>query len=473
MDSIKNEFYVTLPSNSSMNYFPENTQSSYRTKLSSPLVLVGDWEVGLSEVFLSRNWFNIGNHNNTYSITEFKEENIPMNPMRYDVALPNEIDDVTEFLLNLNRNIERITNIKQLSIRFTLEDAGEKIGIEIADGFELIIEAQNAQQLLYMLFLPIEDITITDDKIFKYRPLTQNLNSNFFTIVNKNPKSTTKHIIPFTNIKAKNSTTENEGIFKILNANIHTLELQNYLKFIYTPITNEVEIHLSDYAELYLTNNKSNSLLRILNLKHDTVLSGINRFDVNPLLSALPGESIDLHTKEYYKRKKISTFTKKLSVHSGRYATPDKLFQEIKHAKLVQLPNLKVSLHIPQNYELCFGKGLGDMLGFSSTYVFKSGDYISEYPLELDGGITEIFLYTDIVASHHVGDSFSSLLRVVPCVNEKEEQIVKHYDNPVYFPLRKHFIDTIEIELKSSSGQNIIFIGGKTFVMLSFRRKNL
>lgn len=56
---------------------------------------------------------------------------------------------------------------------------------------------------------------------------------------------------------------------------------------------------------------------------------------------------------------------------------------------------------------------------------------------------------------------------------KKNDQIVKHYETPLYFPLRKHFVDTIEIELKTITGRSIIFTGGKTFVLLSFRRKNL
>ncbi|GFQ74451.1 uncharacterized protein TNCT_241071 [Trichonephila clavata] len=68
MDEV-NDFYVTLPSNSSLSVFPKNTQAAFRTKLAPPIILSGAWEVGLSEIFVPRTWFNIGNHNNKYSIT--------------------------------------------------------------------------------------------------------------------------------------------------------------------------------------------------------------------------------------------------------------------------------------------------------------------------------------------------------------------------------------------------------------------
>jgi len=44
-----NRFTLTLPSNSSMNYYPNNTASLYTTKLNEVIKLDGNWEVGLLE----------------------------------------------------------------------------------------------------------------------------------------------------------------------------------------------------------------------------------------------------------------------------------------------------------------------------------------------------------------------------------------------------------------------------------------
>ncbi len=43
-------FYVTLPSNSSFEYYPENALNNYTTKLHSTLRLEGNYEVGLVEM---------------------------------------------------------------------------------------------------------------------------------------------------------------------------------------------------------------------------------------------------------------------------------------------------------------------------------------------------------------------------------------------------------------------------------------
>ena len=55
-------FYVTLPSNSSMNYYPGNTLANYAnyvTKLPHSFDLLGEWEVGLSEIQFPISWYNV------------------------------------------------------------------------------------------------------------------------------------------------------------------------------------------------------------------------------------------------------------------------------------------------------------------------------------------------------------------------------------------------------------------------------
>ena len=53
-------FYLTLPSNSSMDYFPNNTLTHYTTKLPQTIDLDGSWEMGLSEIHYPHSWFNVG-----------------------------------------------------------------------------------------------------------------------------------------------------------------------------------------------------------------------------------------------------------------------------------------------------------------------------------------------------------------------------------------------------------------------------
>ena len=52
-------FYLTLPSNSSMNYYPNNTLANYVTNLPHSFNFPGEWEVGPSEIQFPISWYNV------------------------------------------------------------------------------------------------------------------------------------------------------------------------------------------------------------------------------------------------------------------------------------------------------------------------------------------------------------------------------------------------------------------------------
>ena len=77
------QFYLTLPSNSSLSYFPDNKTCRYTTKLHSALSLNEDYEVGLAEIQFQNTWYNVREDNNwlifyTYDGTEVLDTAIPL-----------------------------------------------------------------------------------------------------------------------------------------------------------------------------------------------------------------------------------------------------------------------------------------------------------------------------------------------------------------------------------------------------------
>lgn len=77
------QFYTTLPSNSSLKYFPENKTCRYTTKLHRPLNLNEDYEVGLAEIQFQNSWYNVREDNNwlvfyTYDETEVLDTAVPL-----------------------------------------------------------------------------------------------------------------------------------------------------------------------------------------------------------------------------------------------------------------------------------------------------------------------------------------------------------------------------------------------------------
>jgi len=61
-------FTVTLPSNSSMNYHPNNTASSFTTKLAEAINLHGTWECGLLEAIYPNRVFNVADDSYFFNI---------------------------------------------------------------------------------------------------------------------------------------------------------------------------------------------------------------------------------------------------------------------------------------------------------------------------------------------------------------------------------------------------------------------
>ena len=55
----KTQFYLWLPSNSSMDMFPNNTLTEYRVKLPQSIKLVEEWEVAITEIQYPHTWNNV------------------------------------------------------------------------------------------------------------------------------------------------------------------------------------------------------------------------------------------------------------------------------------------------------------------------------------------------------------------------------------------------------------------------------
>lgn len=466
------DFYITLPSNSSIEHFPENTQSCFRTKLSAPLVLVGDdWEVGLTEIFIPKTWYNVDGHNSTYSVTLDVEERVPRRPNEYviDVRLENNMN-VLDFCEKVNDGI--ISHLKNDGVKFQPEK--DKVTIELSPGYEVHILKESSPKMLAMLHNPGQNLIVTDTKGFKYKPHTGSRTREKINIINKHIKSLQEFLLPTNPIKPRGEYLQTgRNLTDVLNENIRLLDLDDKIKFSYSPEKREMYFDIAKGIKIHLDKITAPTLMQKLGVKGDRAhFSDKHTFQTDPKVEVKSGETmkviIPVHIEDSNKvRKKID-----FNLSPGLYKTSESLFSAFEHVKLALLPNWKVLMNVSPNHELSLSKGLAEMLGFTET-DFMEGIHISKYPLALDAGITEIYVYSDLVSSHHVGDAFAPLLRVVPARSASSDEIVKQYDRPLYFPLKKKFLETILIELRTGFGETITFTSGKTHVVLSFRRKRL
>ena len=56
-------FYLTLPSNASLDVFPSNKTTEYHVKLPQAVDLEGDWEVGVYSISYPHTWYTLRNIN--------------------------------------------------------------------------------------------------------------------------------------------------------------------------------------------------------------------------------------------------------------------------------------------------------------------------------------------------------------------------------------------------------------------------
>lgn len=112
------DFYITLLSNSSVTYFPENKTSSFITQMPHSIHLEGEWVVGLAEFQYPCSMLTIDYTDHIVYIEKEKEGT-------YKTKLrPGVYNDVKSIVEELNTNIPLIFDVK-----FEL-DASQKVSFE-------------------------------------------------------------------------------------------------------------------------------------------------------------------------------------------------------------------------------------------------------------------------------------------------------------------------------------------------------
>lgn len=98
--NMENEFYLTLLSNSSMQYFPDNTTTKFTTQLHRRIRLTGSWVVGLAEVQYPCSFLAVTNTDNLiYYRTTPPDESGEASSLTADQLL----EDATTYFMNPSR----------------------------------------------------------------------------------------------------------------------------------------------------------------------------------------------------------------------------------------------------------------------------------------------------------------------------------------------------------------------------------
>ena len=163
-------FYIHLPSDSSLDVFPDNTISRFTTKLAKPVDLDGPYEVGLSEIIYPTNYYNIDNRSKTYkfwircitkTVNPETQEEVSVEENRKKRLLRSgNYRNLDEFLTSFHKQINDVlveNNLPASSVRFVKEDDDGKIMLVVnrprdrtsMDGLYFMMSPQLSSRLGY------------------------------------------------------------------------------------------------------------------------------------------------------------------------------------------------------------------------------------------------------------------------------------------------------------------------------------
>lgn len=128
-------FYLTLPSDSSRNFFPENKISHFFTRFPTPIELKGEWEVGLVEFIYPHTWYNVNQSTNLigFDLNDGKKIGRRIPPGFYE-TVPDILKAIT------------IKDIKN-KIIFTYSGITKRVSVNVKDGAKVIMHNGLAQML--------------------------------------------------------------------------------------------------------------------------------------------------------------------------------------------------------------------------------------------------------------------------------------------------------------------------------------
>lgn len=145
---------------------------------------------------------------------------------------------------------------------------------------------------------------------------------------------------------------------------------------------------------------------------------------------------------------------------------------KLRHDKISKLVTLTGDIN--NLISLKFSPVLSLQLGFdpNTDVAFKR---TGKFPANLYLGLpSQLYIYCDIVEPQMVGDVMSPLLRIVsldPIKYVYGSNKMHVFSPPHYIPVMRREFDTIEIDIRSDTGENIPFQFGTSCVKLHFIRR--
>ena len=125
-------FYLTLPSNASLNEFPNNKTTSYRVKLPQSIDLEGVWEVGLYSISYPNTWYTLQKGVDTHLFYADRTGLFQQAIMDYGYY-----QSMQELIKAANKALSR--NVSD-NIKMTYNAFTGKVTVQIKSGFQFAVK---------------------------------------------------------------------------------------------------------------------------------------------------------------------------------------------------------------------------------------------------------------------------------------------------------------------------------------------
>ncbi len=502
-------FKLYLPSNASVDHFPNNTPSNFQTHLSDPIQLEGNWEAGLESIFYSS---KIGNDDEIARVridtkTEYRGLATLSYPLRYKLEnndkwktsahitkdyMPNVTfntrENVANLLTTINRSILREGDMSNGAFNFRKE--GKYIVFEGAtNGVVVDISITIARYLGFgwqHIFCGKEKLRAIHKPVI---PLNNSLSHNDYRVhfADTNVlKRATRLIVKNPGFGFPKSKEILEQALKSVITSKYNIELKFHTsgKLIVKNFEDNLILRFSkDFSktfhiaeaiigkkEEWATNvfNPDNAYTDdfwYLDIFLDDIASMMQPLLHSVLIEFSPRRFIDaaniipMLNKAILERLKLTTF--------GAYVASSHRceFSLVKNHTRFELGNWITAAISPN---------LAFLLGFDVTTFKGEGVYVSKrLPATLEQREQHLFILSDIIQHTSFGDKKVDILQefVHESSDSDQKRLIEKRFHPItYSPVKTCYIENVSIKVANELFQPVFINDSKTVAIIHFRK---
>jgi len=244
--------------------------------------------------------------------------------------------------------------------------------------------------------------------------------------------------------------------------------------FNFTPDTNQKTSDLSVYVAIPFTDNENRQGTYT---KWISIAIPVNHYSTAENLIDAINDQISLVTNQEYtkyvefvSRRKVKIILESLPrlIEFDYDMGMNRVLLHANDTEIVQ----KIRMSPLLAYILGFDRGNHTILDKEFRMVTQEKkSKQAEHPPDMKAGLYALYIYCDIVENQIVGDSLVPLLAKVPILGEYNSVSYTVFNPPMYLPLLRQEIETVEVEIKDDANNQIPFQYGKVVLTLHFRRR--